>query len=255
MKRLLMIMTAAIIAAAGVSAQTTTAAASNSLEARAARFFDYREWISAGALYTMLLGDDPANPFFYGRAIVSAGMLGDTLQQNRLTRQAFDNHVVVDSLFTAVERTSFSVGQTSLYENYLLRSKASEPWLTRIVDAYLMRYYTFRRDPDGMIAYSRIMLQGNPDSEPFLYTLAQGFLISGQTDEALGVYRHIVELNPRSLDALLYLANYYDERSGSDPAAAIDALAYFSQAQAIASTPFVDAAISRLHRLTESKKE
>lgn len=254
MRRLLTILFAATTLCGSLSAQSVTASGS-SVEARAGRFFDYREWISAGALYTMLLGDDPANPFYYGRAIVSAGMLGDTLQQNRLTRQAFNAHVAVDSLFSAVERTSFSVGQTSLYENYLLQTKASEPWLTRIVDAYLMRYYTFRRDPEGMIAYSRIMLQGNPDSEQFLYTLAQGYLISGQTDEALAIYRHIIELNPRGLEALLYLANYYDGRSDADPTAAVEALAFFSQVQSIESTPYVDAAIARLKRLTERKKE
>lgn len=245
MKRLTTIIFALTILAASLPAQTRQAAG-NSLPARANRFFEYQEWISAGALYTMLVGQDPTNSFYYGRAIVAAGMVGDTLQQSVLTRQAFDSHVVVDSLFTEVERTSFSLGQTSLYENYLLRTKAREPWLTRIIDSYLMRYYTFRRDPEGMIAYSRIMLRGNPDSEHFHYTLAQGYLLAGRTDEAMDIYREMVERNPRALDALLYLANYYDSLSSTSSTAAAQALGYFSQAQAILSTPFIDAAITRL---------
>lgn len=253
MLRRILIFLALVVAALRVGA-VNPETEGNSVEARAARFFEYREWLSAGALYTMLLGDHPTNSTYYGRAIVSAGMLGDSTQQIVLTRQAFDSHVAVDSLFTAVERTSFSIGQTSLYEHYLLRTKADEPWLTRIVDGYLMRYYSFRRDPAGMIAYSRIMLEGNPDNEQFLYTLAQGHLLAGQTDEALDIYRRIVEQNPRSLDALLYLANYYLERTPSDPSAAPQALALFSQARSIIDTPYINAALLRLRSLTLPKK-
>ncbi len=218
-------------------------------EARADRFFHYREWISAGALYAMLLGEKPADATYCSRAIVAAGMLGDTIQQLRLTDQALDAHMPVDSLFGSVERTSFSVGQTSLYERYLLLTKQHSPWLTRVVDAYLMEYYAYRKDPDGMIAYSKIMLKGNPDDERFLYTLAQGYLLSGMTDDALGVYRHIVQLNPRSIEAILYLANFYYRTAESDAMAAAEALAYFRQAFQIHPTPYVAAALDRLQTL------
>lgn len=213
----------------------------NSTAARAGRFFSYREWINAGALYTMLLGDDPTNTLFCSRAIVAAGMLGDTVQQTTLTTAALDARMPVDSLFTAVERTSFSVGQTSLYEEYLMRIKRAEPWLSRIIDGYLMRYYTYRRNPRGMIDFSLIMLQGNPESEPFLYTLAQGYLINGQTDQAVDVYRHIVSLNPKALEAILYLANYYDSADNHT-----EALIYFRQAALLQPTPFIENAIKRL---------
>lgn len=224
----------------------------NATEARADRFFHYREWISAGALYTMLLGERPADTKYCSRAIVSAGMLGDTLQQIRLTDLALDAHMPVDSLFKSVERTSFSVGQTSLYERYLLLTKLHSPWLTRVVDAYLMEYYAYRRDPAGMIAYSKIMLNGNPDDERFLYTLAQGYLLSGMTDEAVGVYHHIVQLNPRSVEAVLYLANYYNRTAESDAVAAAAALAYFGQAFEIRPTPYVADAIETLQKYAHS---
>ena len=219
MLRRILIFLALVVAALRAGA-VNPATEGNSVEARAARFFDYREWLSAGALYTMLLGDHPTNSTYYGRAIVSAGMLGDSTQQIVLTRQAFDSHVAVDSLFTAVERTSFSIGQTSLYEHYLLRT----------------------------------MLEGNPDNDQFLYTLAQGHLLAGQTDEALDIYRRIIEQNPRSLDALLYLANYYLERTPSDPSAATQAIALFSQARSIIDTPYINAALLLLRSLTLPKK-
>lgn len=233
---ILIVMTISMVPVRAFSAEPGT-----STEARAARFFSYREWINAGALYTMLLGDHPTNTLYCSRAIVAAGMLGDTLQQTTLTNNALDAHTPIDSLFTAVERTSFSVGQTSLYEAYLLHTKSTSPWLSRVIDGYLMRYYAYRRNPDGMIAYSRIMLSGNPESQPFLFTLAQGYLLNGQTDEAIKTYQHIIELNPQSLEALLYLANYYDS-SGNKA----QALHYFQRAASIKATPFVEAAIERL---------
>lgn len=218
----------------------------NTMENRADRFFDYREWASAGSLYGMLLSEHPTEIKFYGRAIVAAGMTGDTLRQVDLTGLALKSHVAVDSLFSSVERTSFSLGQTSLYEHYLLLTKRHEPWLARIIDSYLMRYYTYRRDPNGMIAYSKSMLLGNPDSEPLLYTLAQGYLLSGDTDAAIKVYLRIIARNPRALEALLYLANYYHQLAPSDKAAARQALIYFRQAEEISPTPYISDAITSL---------
>jgi tetratricopeptide (TPR) repeat protein len=176
-------------------------------------------------------------------------MLADTAKQADLTAFALASHVPVDSLFTAVEHISFSVGQTSLYEDYLLETKAHTPWLKRIVDAYLMRYYAYRRDPQGMITYSKIMLAGNPDSQHFLYTLAQGYLIDGQTEEALNVYRHIVSLDPNALEALLYLANNSLRQAQGNPIARDEALAYFRQAQTIKATPYISDAIARLESM------
>lgn len=242
LRHIVIVMAAAVLTASAVSAPQY--APDNSTSARADRFFSYREWINAGALYTMLLGEDPTNTLYCSRAIVSAGMLGDTIQQTTLTTAALDAQIPVDSLFTAVERTSFSVGQTSLYEEYLMRTKRAEPWLSRIIDGYLMRYYAYRRNPRGMIDYSLIMLQGNPESEPFLYTLAQGYLINGQTDRAIETYRHIVELNPEALEAILYLANYYYlDDSAHNPS---EALVYFRQAARLQPTPYIESAIKQL---------
>lgn len=244
-----MLLTTAYSAAAMPSTSGNTTRDYEATATKAARFFRYREWASAGALYSLMLADHPEVADTYGHAIVAAGMLADTAKQADLTAFALASHVPVDSLFTAVEHISFSVGQTSLYEDYLLETKTHTPWLKRIVDAYLMRYYAYRRDPQGMITYSKIMLAGNPDSQQFLYTLAQGYLIDGQTEEALNVYRHIVSLDPNALEALLYLANNSLRQAQGNPIARDEALAYFRQAQTIKATPYISDAIARLESM------
>jgi hypothetical protein len=173
-------------------------------------------------------------------------MTGDTLQQISLSRYAFSSHVPFDSLFQAVERVSFSIGQTSLYERYLIIVRSHQPWFARAIDAYLLRYYTFRRDAPGMIAYSLRMLDHVPYNLQFLYSLAQGYLFDGQADRAIETYLKIVSIDPTSTDALLYLANYYYDRRGAAPANADKALAYFRQAQSRKPTPYIDSRIAEL---------
>lgn len=221
------------------SAQTTD----TSRIERASRAFAHQEWASAEALYSTLIDQNPTHTPFYGHAIVASGMMADTLTQQHLTTRALDERIPIDSLFASVEQISLSLGQTSLYEHYLLSTQTHNQWLSRIIEAALMRYYTYRRYPQGMIQYSLIMLEGNPDNIDFLYTLAQGYLLNGQTTEAIDTYKKIVTLRPDSLQALLYLANYYRTLSQSDAIAAQQADNYFRQAQAIHPTPYIEQAL------------
>lgn len=234
---------------AAEGAAAADSAAYSVLATKAARFFHYREWQSAAALYGMMIEKRPQLATSYGHAIVAAGMTGDTLRQISLSKYAFTAHVPFDSLFKAVEDVSFSIGQTSLYERYLIMVRREQPWFARAIDAYLLRYYTFRRDAPGMIAYSLRMLDHVPYNLQFLYSLAQGYLFDGQADKAIETYLKIVSIDPQSYDALLYLANYYYDRRGADSANADKALAYFRQAQSVKATPFIDGRIADLSRL------
>ena len=233
---------------AGSEASAADSAAYSVLATKAARFFHYREWQSAAALYGMMIEKRPQLADSYGHAIVAAGMTGDTLRQISLSKYAFTAHVPFDSLFQAVEHVSFSIGQTSLYERYLIMVRSEQPWFARAIDAYLLRYYTFRSDAPGMRAYSLRMLDHAPYNLQFLYSLARGYLFDGQPDKAIETYLKIVSIAPQSYEALLYLANYYYDRRGADTANADKALDYFRQAKSVRSTPFIDGRIADLSR-------
>lgn len=221
------------------------------IEARASRFFAHREWASAGAMFTLMIHERPYVASTYGQAIVAAGMLSDTLSQIDLTHKALAAKIPIDSLFSTVERTGFSIGQTSLYEEYLVHAKSAEPWLARIIDAYLMKYYTYRQNARGMIEYSKIMLRGLPDDEKALYTLAQGYLLDGRYNLAVAVYTRIVELNPDSYVALLYLGNYYKSRAAADKSAKANGIVFLERAQKLMPTPYVERSIKWLHSLPD----
>lgn len=224
-----------------------SADAYNATATRAARFFRYREWSSASALYSLLIEMKPDVPANYARSVVALGMIDQPDHQTDITNRALEAHVPLDSIFTNVRTISFDIGQTSLYEKYLLLIKHREPWQARIVDRYLLDYYTFRRDAKGMIEYSLLMLDGLPDDRTFLSSLAQGYLLDGNYPMAIDTYRRIVDIYPDDNVALLYLGNYYAAKASADnPQATSMAIDYLSRAARLAPAPYIESTLARL---------
>lgn len=215
------------------------------IDSRAKRFFNQQEWASASAMYDLMIEQRPSVCENYGYAIVSAGMRNDTLSQISLMERSMNNHIAFDTLFQSVKKVSFSIGQSLLYEDFLLRVKSHYQWLARGIDNYLLEYYVFRNNAPQTITYSRIMLEGMPDNIKFLTYLANGLMQNGQADEAIKTYKKIIDINPNDFNALLNIGNYYLLTATSTNDQKI-ALNYFIRAQKIKSTPYIDNAINSL---------
>lgn len=215
------------------------------IESRATRFFNQQEWASASAMYDLMIDRQPSVCENYGYAIVSAGMRNDTLAQISLMERSMNGHVPFDSLFQSVKKVSFSIGQSSLYENFLLRVKSHYQWLARGIDNYLLEYYVFRNNAPQIIKYSNSMLDGASDNIKFLTYLANGLMQEEQATDAVEVYKKILSINPNDYNALLQLANYFHLTATTDTSRK-SALNYFEQAQKIKSTPYIEKAISQL---------
>lgn len=221
----------------------------DALRVKADRFFAQREWPSAAAMLDLMLDKRPDVASTYGRAIVVAALRGDTVAEMELMNRSIINYVPFDSTFAAVRSVSFSLGKTNLYEDFLLRTKTSEPWLSRTVDAYLMRYYAFRRNPAKMVEYSRIMLRGMSDNVDFMSTLALGLMLGGDPSLAIGVYERILQVDPDNYDALLAVGNYNYicwSGNGADTDALLRAFSALSRAQSLKSTPYVAETLDHL---------
>ena len=126
-----------------------------SVAVKAQRFFKYGEWPNAAAMYELMLEERPKVCDTYAHAIVTAGMRSMPDYEIALAEKAQANLVPLDSLLQGVRRVSFSLGQTSRYEHFLLLLKERQPWLGRSIDKQLLRYYLFRRNGPGIIRYSR----------------------------------------------------------------------------------------------------
>lgn len=211
------------------------------LELKADRFFAQKEWAQASATYYQMLEQRPDVPATYGKAIVAGAVRGDTLAQMELMARAMRNKIPFDSVLSRVKSTSFELGRSNLYGDFLQLLRKGYPWMRRPIDNYLLRYYTYRNDGRRMMEYSTMMLQGAPANVDFLMTLGQGAMLCGKFEEGINAYERILAVNPENYDALLALGNYYYVTGNS-----VRALPYLQRAQAIRPTPHVQQIISSL---------
>ncbi|MCC8071149.1 MAG: tetratricopeptide repeat protein [Bacteroidales bacterium] len=219
------------------------------LATKAAQFYERHNWASASAMYTLMVDERPSQSSTYAYAIVADGMRHESVSQMEMMRKAMANHVSFDSIFNQVATFSYQLGETTLYEDFLLKLKEEEPWMERTIDNYLLQYYTYRSNPEKMIEYSEKMLKGMPDNEGFLYTLAQGYLLNGEYSQAVATYESIITNNPKAYQALLYLGNFYMYLSNQGEEQCQEkAITYLSQANSLHATPFVTASLTALNQ-------
>lgn len=215
---------------------------------KADRFFEAGEWASAQALYGILLDKRPEADSIYVKAIVASSMMGDSVAASHLLTNAMNAGIGFERLMAGVREVSFEVGSAKTYEDFLLRSQRDCRWLTRAIDAELLRYYIFRDNGPKIVKYSQIMLAGMPESVEYQLSLASGYVLAGDYDKAVGTWRRIIEQSPDSYDALIAIGNYMD-LSGNT----ISAAEYLSRAQELRPTPFVASRLAALDRQAKNR--
>lgn len=233
MRRLLFI----LLLGMSVAAHAIDAA---SVGAKAARAFQAGDWPSAHALYMMLSDAEPRRPQPYGRAIVASLMRGDTTATASEVERALSHGVKLDSVLTVVETDLLALGKGNMYVAELHRIGKALPYLRRPMDIRLLDYYTFRCDAPNIIRYSRLLLAGLPDSATYLNSLANGYVLAGDMEHAVATWRHVIELHPDNLEALVSLGNALAETAPQQ------ALPYLKKAYSLHPTPYLESLISSL---------
>ena len=211
---------------------------------KARRFFEHREWASASAMYDLMLDHRPYVADTYSYAIVSAAMRADSADEMRLLEQAMHNSIPFDSVMNGVFDVALASGNIETHEEFLLNAQQCYPWLARAIDRFLLDYYCFRNDGVRMVRYSNLLLEGLPDNIEFMTTLAQGYLLNGEADSAITIYRRVIELDPDNFNALVSVGNYCvscinDAPEDCVPAIRQEARAMLQHAYALKPTPFV----------------
>lgn len=191
----------------------------SALAAKADRAFVNGEWSGASALYMLLSDKNPTAALPYARMIIAQEMRSDTAESTATMERALAHAVPVDSILEPARLAAFSIKRPELYEKLLLRLQGMLPYLHRVLDIRLLRYYTMRRDPAGMSAYSRRMLAGNPGDTYALQTMAEAAVMKGDMAEAIADWKKILEIEPENYNALAALATALAK---TDPAKARD---------------------------------
>ena len=129
-----------LIAAQATAIAATPAADSyESRKTRAERYFKYKEWSSALAMYLLMLDERPDEVEPYYKAIVAGAMNNDSITQIDMLERTQQRGISLDSLFNGVRSVSFSIGEAGAYNNFLLLVKKHQPWLNRRINIYLLR--------------------------------------------------------------------------------------------------------------------
>ena len=217
------------------------------LERKASLFFSNAEWRNANAMYVLMLELKPGDRAIYPRAIVSNILAGDTARALDMIPRAMSNLIPIDTVLTEVRQTSFSIGHADLYEQFLLKTRETYPWYSRVINNYLLAYYDFRSNGPELMKYATMMLNGLPTDLRLMRFLARGQMLSGLTDDAVNTWLRIIDLHPDNYDTLLDLANFYAVTDNPE-----SALTWFRRADAIRPTPYVSSYIAR-HSPTPEK--
>lgn len=216
------------------------------LKIKAERSFDFGEWASASAMFDLMLEEQPAVPQTYGQAIVANAMCGSSERTMELMTRALDNHIPFDTVFTNVRQWSYHIGKPVLFENFLKRNREVHPWMRRTVNAYLLKYYAFRRNGAAMVEYAELMLDGASNNLEFLSIQADGYMLTGDFTTALSIYEKILTIDPNNYQTLLMLGNWYTLNQANYPSHRRAAAEYLSRAYAINPTPYVKKLLSEL---------
>ncbi len=235
LKKRILLASALLLTAVSITSFRVSAADYVQTQNKAERYFAHKEWASASAMYQLMLYEQPEVAETYARAIVAEGMMKNESAQMQYFNTALKNHIPLEKMLKDVRRVSFGCGSTDLYEQFLLVIQSTHPWMSRVMDKYLLDYYSYRCNGPEIVSYSQKMLAGLPDDISYLKYLARGYLLQGDLTNAMSTYRHIIEVDPDNTDALLYLGNYYrqntDERDKG--------LEYLRRAYALQPTPYV----------------
>ncbi len=219
---------------------------------KANRFYRHEEWANAVAMFRAILQREPTDVATYGRSVVVYGVIGDQEAQISLLEDTQKYALPLDSLFDAVRTSAYEIGRPEQLVSFMDLVKVKQPWLKRNINIRLARYYDSRNNAEKMIEMSDTLLAVNPDDPSMLKIKARGYLLLDRYDDAMPLYRRIVDLNPSDYDSLLTLGVYYyeemDRRSLSlQSASAQSARKYLARANALRSTERVEAMLARLN--------
>lgn len=220
------------------------------ISAKAERFFKYKEWANAAAMYELMMEDSASVASNYSDAIVVAGMRNLPDYQMSVFERSQQALVPMAQVLQGVRQVSFSLGNAGLYEKFLYLLLERQPWLGRSIDLRLLDFYMFRRDAEGIVRLSKVMLSTAPGNVGYLNSLADGLMLQGKYEESADTYRQVLSLDPDNMTALLALGNYLMISDKPD-----EALPYLRRANSIAPSPDLAARIKQCRVGNQPKRK
>ncbi|MBD5183167.1 MAG: tetratricopeptide repeat protein [Bacteroidales bacterium] len=234
MKRLCKLILPLLIAVVLPHGVSAAQGVDSALVAKAHLAMEQHQWANAQALYLLLEDKNPDYAEAYTGHIVASEMRGQSDFAVETLERAISAGVAPDSILNPFRSAVRALGQPHLYPQLLQQAAQKLPYMSRVFDARLLDYYSFRRNSTATIEYARKLLAGLPTDTRFLLTLAQAEMDAGNMGAATDAWERVLAADPSNFDALVALGNYLVlNKEGSK------ARPYLQRAYSIKPTPYV----------------
>ena len=199
----------AVVCVIAVSMPAAAEVSLSTIREKADRFYQHEEWANALAMFRAILEREPTDMQTYGRSVTVYGAISNPEEQMELLEATQRYALPLDSLFDEVRISAFEIGRPAILEDFMILVKEKQPWLKRNINIRLARLYDSRNNAEKMIEMSDTLLAVNPDDPSMLRIKARGYMLLDRYDEAVAVYKRIIGLNQKDVDAMLNIGVYY----------------------------------------------
>lgn len=179
---------------------------------KAETHFKNREWSEALSMYNILLAENPKEVKLYVSSIVAASYQEAPQSVMHYVELSERNGVSLDSLFVGVNALTMAHQKSRMYEDMLLLIKKEQPWLRKLINTYLIRFYRFRNDAPRVVEVSDELLEMFPDDETLLKLKGDALLEQGKDMLSVECYKRIYQKDSTNRDALIFLGNFMYSR-------------------------------------------
>ena len=179
---------------------------------KAETHFNNREWAEALSMFNILLTENPKEVDLYVASIVAASYQDMPQSVMHYVELSERNGVSLDSLFVGVDALTMSHRQSEMYENMLLLIKKEQPWLKKLINTYLIRFYRFRNNAPRIVEVSDELLEMFPLDKRLLKLKGDALLGQGESLSAFDCYEQIYRQDSTDQDALIFLGNFLYDR-------------------------------------------
>lgn len=202
----------AVILLLSVVCSLQAAVLNEKLYRKAETHFKNREWSEALSMYNILLAENPKAVKLYVSSIVAASYREAPQSVMHYVELSERNGVSLDSLFVGVDALTMELQKSKMYEDMLLLIKKEQPWLKKLINTYLIRFYRFRNDAPRVVEVSDELLVMFPDDEKLLKLKGDALLEQGKDMQSFDCYRQIYMKDSTNRDAQIFLGNFIYSR-------------------------------------------
>ncbi|MGL4292220.1 MAG: tetratricopeptide repeat protein [Bacteroidales bacterium] len=176
---------------------------------KAEEAFNTQKWKSAGTLYDLFLKDSMNYSPFMAKAMLANQMAADSVSDVRTEGLVIRNNGRLEMILGDYSRLCIKLRHFDAYEETLSRLRNVFPEDKDSLLYGMIKYRLFLREPKKVIQLAQKGRLEQPENILWLKLEAEGWLLLGDANHAIPVYRQILQRDSTDLDALLFMGNYF----------------------------------------------